>query len=99
MRVLSSNHEATVLCRWCFEVATPKVSKVLALGRPLDVSKRKEAIQLIRALWKGEPASYNGAYYKTRKAKLSTRTETPPPILISALVATARDLQANTAMG
>ena len=46
-----------------------------------------EAIQLIRALWKGEPVSYSGTFFKTRKAKLYTRGETSPPIFISALVA------------
>ena len=46
-----------------------------------------EAIQLIRALWKGEPVTYNGTYYKTRKAKLYTRPETPPPTSIPAVVA------------
>jgi hypothetical protein len=100
MRIVSSNHDATVLCRWCFEVATPKASKVLALGRParrLETEDGSDSTDS-RSL-EGEPVSYNGAYYKTRKAKLSTRTETPTPIFISALVAKARDLQANTAMG
>jgi coenzyme F420-dependent glucose-6-phosphate dehydrogenase len=45
-----------------------------------------EAVQLIRALWKGDPVSYSGAYFKTRRAKLYTRAETSPPIFISALV-------------
>jgi len=45
-----------------------------------------ESVQLIRALWKGDPVSYSGTYYKTRKAKLYTRAETSPPIFISALV-------------
>ena len=45
-----------------------------------------EAVQLIRALWKGDPVSHSGTYYKTRKAKLYTRAETSPPIFISALV-------------
>lgn len=45
-----------------------------------------EAVQVIRALWKGDPVSYSGTYYQTRKAKLYTRAETSPPIFISALV-------------
>jgi coenzyme F420-dependent glucose-6-phosphate dehydrogenase len=45
-----------------------------------------EAVQLIRALWKGDPVSYSGTYYKTRKAKLYTHAEASPPIFISALV-------------
>jgi len=49
-------------------------------------SQLAEAVQLIRALWEGDPISYNGTYYKTRKAKLHTRAETSPPIFISALV-------------
>jgi coenzyme F420-dependent glucose-6-phosphate dehydrogenase len=45
----------------------------------------REAIMLIRDLWKGEPVTYNGVYYKVKKAKLYTCPENPPPLYISSL--------------
>jgi coenzyme F420-dependent glucose-6-phosphate dehydrogenase len=45
-----------------------------------------EAVQLIRALWQGEPVSHRGQYYQTRKAQLYTRPSDPIPIYISSLV-------------
>lgn len=45
-----------------------------------------EAVELIRALWNGEPVSHHGHYYQTRQAKLYTRPAEPPPILISSMV-------------
>ena len=44
-----------------------------------------EAIDLIRALWKGEQVTYEGKYYKTRKAKLYTPPTTPIPLYVSTL--------------
>ncbi|HZT95731.1 MAG TPA: TIGR03557 family F420-dependent LLM class oxidoreductase [Chloroflexota bacterium] len=46
----------------------------------------REAIELIRLLWSGNEISFDGAYYRTRKAKLYTRSGRPIPILISSLV-------------
>ena len=45
-----------------------------------------EAIEIIRALWKGEQISYDGRYYQTAKAKLYTPPTSPIPLYISALV-------------
>ncbi len=45
-----------------------------------------EAIELIRLLWTGDEITFEGMYYATRKARLFTRTETPPQLLISSLV-------------
>ncbi len=45
-----------------------------------------EAIDLIRELWTGEQVTYNGLYYRTRKAKLYTRSRQPLPLYISSLV-------------
>ncbi len=44
-----------------------------------------EAIELMRALWTGEEVSHEGPYYETRKARLYTRPQTPPPIYVSSL--------------
>jgi coenzyme F420-dependent glucose-6-phosphate dehydrogenase len=45
-----------------------------------------EAIDLIRELWKGQPVTWNGKYYKTRKARLYTLPSQPVPLYISSLV-------------
>ncbi|HZO74606.1 MAG TPA: TIGR03557 family F420-dependent LLM class oxidoreductase [Ktedonobacteraceae bacterium] len=45
-----------------------------------------EAIEIIRALWRGEQISYDGQYYQTQKAKLYTPPASPIPLYISALV-------------
>jgi coenzyme F420-dependent glucose-6-phosphate dehydrogenase len=45
-----------------------------------------EAIGLIRALWKGEPVTWDGKYYSTRKARLYTLPQQPVPLCVSALV-------------
>jgi coenzyme F420-dependent glucose-6-phosphate dehydrogenase len=45
-----------------------------------------ESVQLMRALWSGEPVTHHGEHYQTRKAQLFTRPPTPPPIYVSALV-------------
>ncbi len=44
-----------------------------------------EAIDLIRALWSGEQVTYEGKYYKTRKAKLYTLPASPIPLYVSTL--------------
>jgi F420-dependent oxidoreductase, G6PDH family len=45
-----------------------------------------EAIELIRKLWTGEKVSFDGCYYKTKKAKLYTLPKNEIPIYISSLV-------------
>jgi coenzyme F420-dependent glucose-6-phosphate dehydrogenase len=44
-----------------------------------------EAIDLIRRLWSGEEVTYEGKYYRTRKAKLYTPPASPIPLFISTL--------------
>lgn len=44
-----------------------------------------EAIDLIRALWRGEQVSYEGKYYRTCKAKLYTPPAAPIPLYVSTL--------------
>ena len=44
-----------------------------------------EAIDLIRKLWSGEEITYEGKYYRTRKAKLFTPPASPIPIYVSTL--------------
>jgi len=45
-----------------------------------------EAIELIRELWTGEKVSFDGCYYRTKKAKLYTLPKNDIPIYISSLV-------------
>ncbi len=53
---------------------------------PFDVrlDMLEEAIQLIRALWKGDTLSYWGEYYTVEDARIFTRPEQLPPIMIAA---------------
>ncbi len=66
------------------------LNEYAATGQWPDYGVRRgqmiEAVQLIRALWKGEPVSHHGHYYQTRQAKLYTLPAEPPPILISSMV-------------
>jgi G6PDH family F420-dependent oxidoreductase len=43
-----------------------------------------EAIEVIRHLWKGELSSHRGRYYEVDNARIYTRPDTPPPIVIAA---------------
>lgn len=43
-----------------------------------------EAVEILRLLWKGETCSYRGRFYTVENARLYTRPEQPPPILIAA---------------
>jgi coenzyme F420-dependent glucose-6-phosphate dehydrogenase len=45
-----------------------------------------ESIELIRELWTGEKVSFDGCYYRTKKAKLYTLPKNEIPIYISSLV-------------
>jgi coenzyme F420-dependent glucose-6-phosphate dehydrogenase len=45
-----------------------------------------EAIMLMRELWKGEPVTYSGEYYYTKKARLYTLTKKMIPIYVSSMV-------------
>jgi len=44
----------------------------------------KEAVRIIRALWRGDEITHHGAHYTVENAKLFTLPEEPPPIYVSA---------------
>ena len=46
----------------------------------------REAVQVMRELWKGERVDHDGAF-RVRHARLYTRPERPPAILLAALSA------------
>lgn len=66
------------------------LNEYAATGQWPDYNVRREqmieAVQLMRALWKGEPVSHHGRYYQTRQATLYTRPADPPPIFVSTMV-------------
>jgi G6PDH family F420-dependent oxidoreductase len=43
----------------------------------------EEAIDLIRELWKGGSVTWDGKHYVTHNARLYTRPDEPPPVLVS----------------
>src|SRR6266566_798165 len=53
-----------------------------------------EAIELIRALWRGEEVTFEGTYYQTRKAKLFTPPASQMPRLIELMVEYTQDTEA-----
>jgi coenzyme F420-dependent glucose-6-phosphate dehydrogenase len=53
---------------------------------PADIRQEMlaEAVEIIRLLWQGEEQSHYGKYYTVENARLYTRPEQPPPILLAA---------------
>src|SRR6202008_459771 len=47
-------------------------------------ARLREAVTLIRALWAQERVSFEGQYYKTEKATIYDRPDTPVPIYVAA---------------
>jgi len=43
----------------------------------------EEAIEVMRGLWEGAQFSHYGAHYAVENARIYTRPETPPPVLVS----------------
>jgi alkanesulfonate monooxygenase SsuD/methylene tetrahydromethanopterin reductase-like flavin-dependent oxidoreductase (luciferase family) len=44
----------------------------------------KEAVEVMRTLWKGGERSYRGTFYAVEDARLYTLPETPPEIMVAA---------------
>jgi G6PDH family F420-dependent oxidoreductase len=42
-----------------------------------------EAVQVIRLLWEGENRSHHGRYFTVENARLYSRPDTPPPLLLA----------------
>jgi coenzyme F420-dependent glucose-6-phosphate dehydrogenase len=65
------------------------LNEVPATGQPWPEMKERfarfrESIQLIRKLWREERVSFEGQYYRTERATIYDRPETPVPIYIAA---------------
>jgi probable non-F420 flavinoid oxidoreductase len=48
-------------------------------------ARLKEAVEIIRALWRGDSVTYQGQYFQVHEAKLYTPPTIPPKIVIAAL--------------
>jgi len=59
----------------------------------------EEAIEVIRRLWTGEVVNHDGKHYRVRHARLYTRPEEPPPILVSGFGPKSVDLAARIGDG
>ncbi len=68
---------------------------------PLDIdwpdskerfARLKEAVALIQTLWTSDRVTFEGTYYRTRKATIYDRPDTPIPIYIAAAGASAARL-------
>jgi coenzyme F420-dependent glucose-6-phosphate dehydrogenase len=73
------------------------LNEVPATGMPWPPFKERfarlrEAIELIRRLWCEERVSFEGEYYRTERATIYDRPETPVPIYIAASGPTAAKL-------
>jgi G6PDH family F420-dependent oxidoreductase len=58
-----------------------------------------EALDIIRQLWTGDVVTYEGTYFTVHNAKLFTRPETPPDILVSGFGPEATKLAAQIGEG
>lgn len=59
----------------------------LAYGWPFPSTRERiaqlgEAVELIRALWRDSPASYEGVHYRIAKAHCEPRPDPEPPIMV-----------------
>jgi coenzyme F420-dependent glucose-6-phosphate dehydrogenase len=73
------------------------LNEVPATGMPWPPFKERfgrlrEAIELIRRLWREERVSFEGAYYRTERATIYDRPECPVPIYVAASGPTAAKL-------
>ncbi|OFX00583.1 MAG: glucose-6-phosphate dehydrogenase (coenzyme-F420) [Alphaproteobacteria bacterium RIFCSPHIGHO2_12_FULL_66_14] len=65
------------------------MNEVPSTGQPWPEFKERfarmrEAVTLIRTLWRGERVSFEGAYYRTEKATIYDRPEVEVPIYVAA---------------
>ena len=59
----------------------------------------EEAVEVMRALWTGENTSHEGKHYRVVNARIYSRPETPPPVLVSGFGPTATSLAARIGDG
>ena len=59
----------------------------------------EEAVEVIRALWTGEQVSHRGEHYVVENARIYSRPDSPPPIVVSAFGPKATRLAARIGDG
>jgi coenzyme F420-dependent glucose-6-phosphate dehydrogenase len=61
---------------------------------PIEVRQEmlKEAVRVLRRLWRGENQSFSGNYFIVENAQVFSLPETPPPIMIAAAGSTSAEL-------
>jgi G6PDH family F420-dependent oxidoreductase len=59
----------------------------------------EEAVELIRRLWMGDVVSHYGTHYRVENARIYTRPDEPPPILVSGFGPRSVDLAARIGDG
>jgi G6PDH family F420-dependent oxidoreductase len=66
---------------------------------PERIAMLEEAVEVMRKLWGGSTVNHDGRYFKVVDARIYTRTEEPPPVLISAFGPDATSLAARIGDG
>lgn len=68
---------------------------------PADVRQEmlEEAVEILRRLWQGGLVSHRGRYYEVDRARIYSRPEQPPPVLVSAFGPRAATLAARIGDG
>ena len=59
----------------------------------------EEAVEVIRELWEGGLVTHHGRYYTVENARIYSRPDSPPPILVSAFGPEATDVAARIGDG
>ncbi len=59
----------------------------------------EEAVEVIRLLWSGEEITHRGRHYTVENARLYSRPESPPPVIVSGFGPKATDLAARIGDG
>jgi G6PDH family F420-dependent oxidoreductase len=90
--------------RFCFGVGTGEALNEHILGTrwppaPVRLEMLEEAIDLIRRLWTGDEISHRGQHYTVENARVYSKPEAPPPVIVSAFGRKATDLAARIGDG
>jgi len=76
---------------------------VVAPGSPISLpallDALEESVEVLRALWTGDVVSHRGRHYVVENARIWTRPETPPEILVSGFGPKAVDVAARIGDG
>ncbi len=68
---------------------------------PADIRQEmlEEAIELMRGLWQGGNVTHHGKHYTVENARIYSRPETPPPVMVSAFGPQATEMAARAGDG